>query len=196
MIIRTKQFRRILAALVLLVVGSNARTEAAPILFTDRDAFNRVVGASTLITFDEPEACSINPQNLTCTVTYDDLVTFVFDAVGGVGVRPDHITMGRSGLAATGRVLQPVTAFGFDVISVGQGLVPFGGQWFQLNGPQFLGIVSDTPFMAQIGYTGLGFTAPYSIDNMAIRTVPEPTTVLLTALGCLAAGLHRKRRRG
>ena len=190
----TRKLCPVPAALVLLAMGWATRAESAPILFTDRDAFNQAVGDSTVVTFDQPEACTYDFVRRTCTVTYDNLVTFVFDAVGGVGVNSDSITLGRSGLAANGRVIMPVTAFGFDVIDAGQGLVPFGGQWFQLNGPQFFGLLSDTPFMPQFGYAPLGFTAPYSIDNLVVKTVPEPATVVLISLGCAAIGLSRRRR--
>ena len=132
------RFRRVISSLLFILLVSAVTADAGPILYTDRDAFNQAVGASTVVTFDQAQPCTYDFVRRTCTVTYDNLVTFTFDAVGGVGVMPDYITMGRSGLAASARVLAPVTAFGFDVISAGQGLVPVRGSVVPVERPAVL----------------------------------------------------------
>lgn len=159
-------------------------TATLPIIFTDRPAFDRYVGSYTLLTLDTPDQVAEDPVTSSTQATYGNLITFTFDSQGGVGVNADGtVTLGKSDLIASGTVLQPVTAFGFDIVSGD----PRGFVYFSINGLElrvslaslhFLGLVSENAFTPSISYNPLvdpvlnqpigGFT----IDNVAIKATP------------------------
>lgn len=159
-------------------------TATLPIIFTDRPAFDTYVGSYTLLTLDTPDQVVEDPATSSTQATYGNLITFTFDSQGGVGVSADGtVTLGKSDLIASGTVLQPVTAFGFDIVSAD----PRGWVFLTANGTElrislanlhFLGLVSENPFNVSLSYTALldhvlnetigGFT----IDNVAIKAGP------------------------
>jgi hypothetical protein len=185
------------AVVVLFLLSVAARAQAAPVLFTDRGAFDTAVGGgSSLVTFDNPDVVFVG-EEFRFSVTYDDLVQFWFD-ISGLGTVDDNLMLGANYQTGWGNVLEPVYAFGFDVIRESPDVrLYMQDQEFTPSAPQFLGFVSDVPFDANIYWTAyLGEGTPTSIDNLRIKTaVPEPSTLLLGALGCAALGLRRRRAR-
>ena len=153
-----------------------------PILFTDRTAFAAFVGAYTTLTLDAPDHVNENVAMSRYEATYGDLITFTFDLQGGVGVNSDGtVTLGRSTLAAKGTVLQPATAFGFDVVSgdargVAHLAVNGVDLTIALANVHFIGLVSTTPVAMTVHYfaqfsdpQGGGAIGGFTIDNVAIK---------------------------
>lgn len=157
---------------------------ALPIIFTDRAAFDRYVGPYTLLTLDAPDHTAEDISTSSYQATYGNLITFSFDLQGGVGVNADGtVTLGRSTLTASGTVLQPATAFGFDVVSADpRGFVNLTVTGVDLKislaGLHFLGLVSGTPLNVSLFYTALNdpvlndTIGGFTIDNLAIKPVP------------------------
>ena len=154
-----------------------------PIIFTDRSAFDSFVGAYSLLTLDAPDRVNENAAMSVYEATYGDLITFTFDRQGGVGVNSDGtVTLGRSTLAAKGTVLQPVTAFGFDIVSgdsrgVAHLTVNGVDLTIALADVQFIGLASTTPVNMTVHYfaqfpdpQGGGAIGGFTIDNVAIKT--------------------------
>lgn len=171
------------------------------IVFTDRAAFDAAAGDYTLITMDSPHTGPTNPLNdpsLRIFVSYQDLITFVYDGVGGF-CNGDPSILGCSFLLSGGTVLQPVTAFGFDVFHEDPpccGVNPThrlssSGVEVALDGLSFLGFVSDTPFLADVWSRS---PASFRIDNLAIQTVPEASAVVLLASGLVVLIAWRRRQ--
>lgn len=168
---------------------------AYPIVFTNRAAFDAAVGNYTRLTF-EPGSGQISTTGQGIAITYGNLVKFEYDLPPGA---KDPNTGGTiimgvpDGFQTIGRVLSPVTAFGFNTLSFspGSGTVMVSGVFgpipssgydvrFALAGLSFLGFVSDTPFTPII-ITGPDANAKpcrMTIDNMAIKAVLPPPTGL------------------
>lgn len=187
---------------VSLLLSVPTPAKAIPTLFTDRAAFDAAVGSYALLTLDEPSQVSFDAFHGVKTATYEQLLAFTFDNVGGDGVNPDGtVTLGNTGLGAFGTVLQPVTAFGFDVVkpflngTLSIADIVAGSARFQVSlaGVSFLGVVSASPFLARVEYAtpiihtlaGPEPAFPFTIDNVAITTVPEPSSVMLLLAGVL-----------
>ncbi len=163
---------------------------AYPIVFTNRAAFDAVVGNYTLLTFDKGPNRILN-TGIGIEITYDNLAKFEYDLSGVNGPNTGgtivpHVVMGIPlGLQSTGRVLSPVTAFGFDILSFlpESGTIMVSGVFgptplsgydvrFALAGLNFLGFVSDTAFTPIIitGPDATGTPCRINIDNMAVKT--------------------------
>ena len=75
----------------------------------------------------------------------------------------------------------------------------FGDAGYLMSEPQFLGILYSEPtiFTMQnlrtIEPDGIGGLSHFTIDNVAIRTTPEPTSVLFLAVGFAALAWWRTR---
>lgn len=208
---------RLAPFLLVLTMGisDTPPAQASPILFTDRTVFHAATGSSTVLTLDAPTQIQYDPLvNLAdYRATYQGLLRFRFDALGGVGINGDGtVTLGRTGLMAGGWLLDSATAFGFDILPNNYSFVDLSVQgrdgtrasWtIPTSGLRFLGVTSSTPFFANISYLGRSITfAPgetgislgYTIDNVVIKTVPEPSSLLLLAAGLLGLFLWHHRR--
>lgn len=206
--------RRTFALLLLAMVGLAARTEAGPITFSDRAAFEAAVGDFTLSDFNDPSqhpcAMNMDPSSYLCTGDY-----------GGLTWRGDYANAGiwggefsfRIDASSTLTPTERIRAFGFDVVGGDFETMGDMGFSYRLGGGHeislilaqhsFFGVLFDPRdellslnFFAPPG-TRLGSWPAVTIDNLAVATttVPEPTTLLLFGLG-LTAAMMRRRRRG
>lgn len=183
---------------------------AAPLVFTDRAAFNAAVGSTTLITFDSPVTLSTN------ATVFPDLEGFVgndlhlfADNSGAFAVNrvPGSIVLGGSNGGVYVNTINPVIAFGLDASPLGPSGSDGGGPYpgfselniaapeaslfhgLDLTTPQFVGFLFDTPTTVRLSGWFSSFVA---IDNVAIKTVPEPGSLLLLGAGLVGlAGLRR-----
>jgi PEP-CTERM motif-containing protein len=211
----------LVAATFFLAALATTPAMAAPIVYTDREAFNAAVGETRLITFETFTGFQIPTRPYDAGFTYDNLVTHSGDiediAAASAG---DYITFGLTFNVLPARLLEPVTAVGFDVTPltprhwVNGGELPLPPEalvvlvWtgdfttYRVTDPQFLGFVFDAT-VDDLRVTGGdiagGFArSVFSIDNMAVKTsVPEPalTTLLLLGAGGLGAARWVSRRR-
>ena len=193
--------------LIILTVFLTTPALAGPIMYTDRAAFDAAAGEYTLITKDSPNYTVVYDPFVSpiLSITYLDLITFYFDS-GGFCCNPNHVnpgdafTLGVAGLASGGHVLQSVLAFGFDVTAVSLGDPPLlnptvssSGFSASLIGLSFMGVVSDTPFTANVLAIN---TYDFSIDNLAIKTVPEPSSLLFLSLTLMSLMAWQWKRQG
>jgi hypothetical protein len=174
----------LLIAFVMLCV---APAMATPVVYTDRAAFDAAAGSYTLLTLGAPSQIVVDYPSSSYIATYNDLITFGFDLQGGVDPPlSGGVLMGRSGLIAQATVLQPVTAFGFDVAPGLNSHAFFMNSIYPLTGLNFLGFVSASPFTAQLESIPTPpdpFASVFFIDNIAIQAVPEPAMWLLLTVG-------------
>lgn len=198
----------LLAAVIalLVVLGLSRIAGADPILFTDRATFEETVAPDHRIE-SFPMTCSFF---LDCTYT-DNVLRFGVGewvwrgspkAEGGSDVL---LSLGLSGIGSVFGSSVPLSALGFDVLASTAGAQLWvQGVPFLLNGPGFVGLHFEEPitvlswFMPQVT-GGQVNSGRVQIDNLAVRTVPEPSTVLLfvIAVGLLTmrAQSHRIARR-
>jgi hypothetical protein len=200
----------------LLFLAQSRSTEAAPIVFNDRAAFDAAAQPNVFDDFSAPVQCTV--VNTFCHLTYSG-VTFVYDvadfpivpfgppqSIGFMNVGPTFVV---------GMDFSPLTALGFDVSPVGDfGLklfprilqpdgVEIFGAAFTMTQPGFFGLAFDDGSVL----TGLGLLpnqpaeTVVAIDNLAATapvagavTVPEPATLLLFGAGA-AVVLGRRRNR-
>jgi hypothetical protein len=202
-LVRTLNSRKFVlpAAALFAAMWLAAQAEASPIIYTDRDAFLAASSTTTLFTMDNPQVqWPYSPPNNFpgFIVTYQeggDSVEFLFD-ISGMGTTNGSLALGTSYQSGWGFVSAPVLAFGFDVLYQDAGMrLNIMGQTVQPTSP-FVGVVSDTPLTPYFSWsaTGGNLNTHTVIDNMLITTVPEPTTLLMTGLGCAALTLTRRLR--
>jgi hypothetical protein len=198
---------KIVCACIIALAVLGTRAEASAIIFTDRDAFNAAAQPNARVGFDEPGhvSCDFNAGCPPFLVFDDGLFRLredfeVFSSsstsiVNGQIVL-NSLTIGGFGFSSVGTTV-PSLGIGFDVTPVGgpitltviAGTSPF--LTFALNAPQFLGFLFDEP-STQLGWAvsppnfcpGLEpqpgcRTSVAVIDNITLRTVPEPATAIL-----------------
>jgi len=211
---------KMVCALFVALALVGTRADASAIIFTDRDAFNAAVQPNARVGFDEPGhvSCDFNAGCLPFLVfdgglfrLREDFEVFASSNTSIVNgqIVLNSLTIGGFGFSSVGTTV-PSLAVGFDVTPVGgpvtltviAGASPF--PTFALNAPQFLGFLFDDP-STQLGWVVAppnlcpGFepqpgcrTSVAVIDNISLRTVPEPATVLLFGAG---ATLFTRRKR-
>jgi PEP-CTERM motif-containing protein len=194
---------------VALLIGSGGTASAAPIVYTDRSAFDLAAQPDAHITFDA-DFSDCHFDSFTCSHTFDGLLNVAYD-FAGVGLLGDSIALGPwNGQTSGASFLQPVTAFGFDLVSVQTPGGPhpadfhFGGLTLPIDAlgaglPLFFGVILDQPVtsinaFATVSYaTPQGNLAAFTIRDLSVRTVPEPATVLLLGAGLAASFCFLKR---
>jgi len=189
-------------------IGSLSKAEAATIIFTDRAAFTAAVQPNATILFDVPGTVHCDfAQGCPPFLIFDDgLFRFkedfvFFMASGASGPNEgslDYLSIGSFSPGISG-TLVPSLAVGFDISPRGGTVTvaTVGGTFFTIEAPQFLGFQFDEPitqlawFLAPPGQGLSGKTA--IVDNIVLKTVPEPSMLLL--FGSAAAMLFAHRRR-
>jgi hypothetical protein len=185
----------LLLGILTLLVSTPAM--ALPTVFTDRDAFNQAVGEHTVFTFA--------PEELVLQ-TYDPIATtFRWYFGDQLLVASDNCcnpTLGESlnfqhyisqGIGTT----MPVWAFGADFTPLSESVTISryaDGSAYTLTTPTFLGWLYEAPVPVSFRwlpdltdhYDRLGMGLGYiRVDNVAVKRVPEPSTLLFLSLGFL-----------
>jgi hypothetical protein len=189
---------------VLLVGGVSLRASAAPIIYTDAAAFDAAAGQTHSIRFDEtPTYSMFDYSNFFMYLTFDNLVGFGSDITGASQLNGSGVQLDGNGGGVT--TLEPITGFGFDIAyswensririwGVGD---PNGTMGYDIpEGSTFFGVLFDEPTVITIT-SEVGVTAGargYRLDDLRIRTVPEPSTLLLLGLGVCAVARRRPYR--
>jgi hypothetical protein len=95
----------------------------------------------------------------------------------------------------------PIIEFGLFMIDVddADGSVSINGIDYSIavtgnGGSQYFGIIEETPFTSVILNGGFR-NSHWSMDDVAITAVPEPSTFLLTTLGLTGFALANRRQR-
>jgi PEP-CTERM motif len=174
---------------------STAPATALPIIFTDRAAFNAAVGDTTLLTFDTLPA--VTPDNLIGRMTIDSILTIQGD-LGGFAFydsKPGTFCFCYPGLTIGAATIDPVLAFGVDITPLRPNTtITLGGLSFALSAPQFLGFLFGAPSSFEIGqtFTPANGYSTFTIDNVAVKSVPEPSSLGLIAFSVF--GLYGGRK--
>ena len=171
---------------------------AVPIIFTDRSAFNAAVGSTTLLTFDTLPPVTVIPLGGE-SVTFDGLLEFRSDSLLGYDSMPGTFCFCNPTFNAGAVTLNPVLAFGLDITPlVPNANVVLGDRFLTLTAPQFFGVLYSEPTtftlsnaLTPIVGAGLQWST-FTVDNVAIKAVPEPSSMLFLGLGLL--GLYRGRK--
>jgi PEP-CTERM motif len=211
------RFFRVVLILALLTGLFASPAHSDTILFTDRDAFNLAAQPNLLLSVTE------FVFRRTSFATYGDIlpvafmggdVELLFDrcpAPSVIGCTslpqgssfPTPVGFPPSSSIRVGPFTTPITAVGYDLI----GTFSIFGQTIEATSPMFFGFLFDEPttllplpdVVASIVQDPGGepvavqITLPYFAENIAVRIVPEPTTLLLFGVAASAL-LGRKRR--
>jgi len=203
------RFRTLVASctFVLAVLASNHAADASAILFTDRAAFELAAMPN------------LNPLRTTDIVvigggqfvaTYGDILPVfmdiggpaIFSSIGEVGVIPQGGAHPFNGYIGVGRFTTPITAVGYDVF----GTFMLNGIAVTATSPIFFGYIFDQPttslplpeiFCCTAPTFGFGLPqqGTYFASNIAVRTVPEPSTALLFGSAFALLQVVRLRRK-
>lgn len=206
---------------LLLIIFTAVETSLAmalPIIFTDRAAFDATVGGTSLITFDPVPTFDCMRRSdgsiITCDffdIKVDGLLRLTgdreaFNPSGSLaGAPPGSLCSCNQTFSMGIGTIDPVLAFGFDITPVPAANIPISiaGLGFQLSQPQFLGFLFAEPTVVGISpglylnpnpSIGLGWST-FAIDNVAIKTVPEPSTLLFLGIGLVGLIAWEKTRR-
>jgi len=174
---------------------STAPAMALPLIFTDRVAFEAAVGDTTLLTFDTLP--TVTPDNLIGRMTIDNVLTIAGD-LGGFAFydsKPGTFCFCYPGLTIGAATIDPVMAVGVDITPLRPNTtIILGGLSFMLSEPQFLGFLYNAPSSFGIAqtFTPANGYSTFTIDNVVIKSVPEPSSLWLMALTVFSLYLGRK----
>ena len=193
---------------VFAVLASNQTAEGSAILFTDRAAFE-LAAAPNLSPLRVTDADFIAAGQL--VYTYGDILpVFIdvvglsccFQTVGDVGVIPQGGRQFGHSYAGVGAFTTPITAVGYDLL----GTFMFNGMPVTATSPIFFGYIFDQP-TTSLPLPGIFCCTPpsfpgglpqqgsYFASNIAVRTVPEPSTALLLGSAFALLQVMRLRRK-
>jgi PEP-CTERM motif len=213
------RFFRVLLILTLFTGFFASPAHADTIVLTDRDAFNFAAQPNLLLSVTDFDAFQLRVAR----VTYGDILPVVFNflefgllfvrcpppsAIGCTSLPQGRTVLDPVGFPPSSSILvepftTPITAVGYDLI----GTFSIFGQTIEATSPMFFGFLFDEPttllplpdVVASIVQDPGGepvavqITLPYFAENIAVRIVPEPTTLLLFGVAASAL-LGRKRR--
>ena len=173
---------RIVTVFVVALVCGAASALAAPIVFTDRAEFYAAIGHYSVATFDVPQACQ--QVRFSCSITEGGIVFSVFaELVPNGSIIVDHLQT-TQGSAVSASFPAGTTAVGFDVdFPAGVGArATFSPsiEPFDIVAPGFFGIVSADSAITNVLWNRLNCCeGDIHIDNVAVSTVPEATSLEL-----------------
>ncbi len=187
------------ASIIALVVIASHKAEASAILFNDRAAFE-LAAAPNLSPLRVTDADLIAAGQI--VYTYGDILPVFVDVVGlscclqkvgDVGLIPRGGEPYGNGYAGVGQFTTPITAVGYDV----WGEFMLNGIAVNATSPIFFGFIFDQPTthlpLPQVALFPQPDSLPrqglYFAANIAVRTVPEPSTVFSFLLGTAAVVL-------
>ena len=187
------------SSIIVLAVIASHKAEASAILFTDRAAFelaaapnlsplrvtdaDLIAGGQFVYTFGDILPVFIDVVGLSCCL----------QTVGDVGVIPQGGEPFGNGYAGAGQFTTPITAVGYDVL----GEFMLNGIAVNATSPIFFGYIFDQPTtylpLPQVALFPRPGSLPrqglYIATNVAVRTVPEPSTMFSSLLGTVAVVL-------
>jgi hypothetical protein len=185
-------------ALVAAILALATGTEASTILFTDRAAFNAAVGEADLFTSFAAPSCGPH----FCTLNVGPLEIANTFVLGG-----DTVTFFTGSRFSLGGVFrEPVSAFGFDLVSVTERVTlnPRAAGAFEFETSAGERVSIQIPVSTFVGislhedtllsFVAFGARDDVEIDNLAIQSVPEPGTWLLVSAAVPLLVLRRRRR--
>ena len=183
------------------------KAEASAILFTDRAAFE-LAAAPNLSPLRVTDVDVIGGGQL--LYSYSDILSVFMDiggpavllSIGDVGVIPQGGAHPSSGFIGVGRFATSITAVGYDVF----GTFMLNGIAVTATSPTFFGYIFDQPTtslpLPEIFccttpsiFGGLPRQGTYFASNIAVRTVPEPSTALLFGSAFALLQVVRLRRK-
>jgi hypothetical protein len=205
--------RTTLAILALVGVFAFAHVgEASAVLFNDRADFNAAVSDYQLFTYFD--VAGVNPGFV------------AFGNYNGIEFRGDvsfaifGSTLGATSPPLTNQLFvsltEPVTAVGFDLVqssytndflqffpnNVNFSFSTAGGlaSTASLAPQSFFGVLLLDDMFASMSFraapAGCACTTSFAMDNLAVQSVPEPSTMALAVVGCATVlGLRRRSRR-
>ena len=199
-----------------MFVALGTSVNAAPIVFTDRAAFNAAAQPNVFDDFSAPVQCTIVFPF--CDLSYSG-VTFTFDSldypISPVGGPQSIGALDVGPLFAVTVKFAPSTSIGFDVFQLGSN--PFGlvvtprivqqdgtetvSSTMTFSTPGFFGLhVNDGTWLAGLVLGPIQSSSSSTlagIDNLATTVpVPEPATLLLFSVGASVLLARRRQRRG
>jgi hypothetical protein len=183
------------SSIIALVVIASHRAEASAILFTDRAAFE-LAAAPNLSPLRVTDADLIAAGQF--VYTYGDILPVFVDVVGlsccvqtvgDVGVIPRGGEPYGNSYAGVGQFTTPITAVGYDI----WGEFMLNGIAVNATSPIFFGFIFDQPTtylpLPQVALFPRPGSVPrqglYVATNIAVRTVPEPSTISLLICGLI-----------
>jgi hypothetical protein len=181
------------SSIIVLAVIASHRAEASAILFNDRAAFE-LAAAPNLSPLRVTDADLIAAGQF--VYTYGDILPVFIDVaglsccvqtVGEMGVIPQGGEPFGNGYAGVGQFTTPITAVGYDV----WGEFMLNGIAVNATSPMFFGYIFDQPTtylpLPQVALFPQPGSLPrqglYVATNIAVRTVPEPSTMFSFLLG-------------
>ena len=201
------------SSIIVLVVIASHTAEASAVLFTDRGDFNAAVNDVTLFgSFPGANCRQVSIVVSLCTVTFLPVEVISFEDILQGG---DRLTFGedfadgfpRTATVTFGtfrsvgdQVRIPVDAFGFDLVSLDSPLsltfASFGGLEgsISLFEPSFVGVLLLNDTFNSFWFRPSSSTSVFQIDNVAVRAVPEPSTLLLFGIAAGAIGVGARKR--
>ena len=192
------------SSIIVLAVIASHRAEASAILFTDRAAFE-LAAAPNLSPLRVTDVDVIGGGQL--LYSYGDILPVFMDvggpavllSIGDAGVIPQGGAPFGSGFIGVGQFTTPITAVGYDVL----GTFMFNGMPVTTTSPIFFGYIFDQPTthlpLPQVALFpqpgSLPWQSFYTATDIAVRTVPEPSTALLfgSAFAFLQGVRYRRR---
>jgi len=192
----------------------SGRAVAAPVIYTDRAAFNLAAGGG--LSFESFESnpisgATVTYGNLSFKETFGTVDHFTNTAL--VNFFSAATTDGQNSIwyddndnsvsTLTFGLASPVTALGFDITASENNTVAIGGDLnssinLTANTPSFFGIIDTTTPFSNVTITA-GGGPNVGFDAVAYgRAIPEPSTLALLGLGLSGAALFalRKKIRG
>lgn len=161
---------------------------ASTLTFTDRASFDAVAGPTTLLTFD-----TLPPPTITVGFliwNFDGSFRIASDGAQGIDSFPGTVCFCNVPNGVVGGTADPVVAIGLDITPlIPNAQILIDGATYIMSEPQFLGFLYTEPsrfsiqnVFALVPPGGLAYSS-FTIDNVEIRGIPEPSSFLFLACG-------------